>query len=402
MPEWVLLLATVPVVTGFIGWVTNWAAVKMIFHPERFIGIGRVGWRAILHKQAHKFAQGVADMVTENLLSARELAERLDPEDMERVFADTLDEQTVAICRDATEIVRPGAWDGLPEPVRAMIVTQVKAESRKLVHELFVELQGISDQVLDLEELVYGQLSGENTRRLVRLTRKIGRKEFTFIEYYGGVFGFLIGMLQIGVWTSMQTWWLMPIVGVAVGLATNWLAIKMIFRPQEPKKYVGLVTYQGLFAKRQPEIAADYGQVAADEIITPKNLLRLVTEGEAGSRIAALVTGTISSRLDSELTRVQGMLPVEVTDEQVAAIKALIVRRITETAPAVQPRLEAYLEQKLDVQRTVEDRLANLPKPDFERVLRGIFEEDEITLILVGGVLGGAVGALQGLALLTM
>ena len=41
-----------------------------------------------------------------------------------------------------------------------------------------------------------------------------------------------------------------------------------------------------------------------------------------------------------------------------------------------------------------------MPKSEFEHVLRGIFEEDEITLILLGGVLGGAIGCAQAAALL--
>jgi uncharacterized membrane protein YheB (UPF0754 family) len=51
---------------------------------------------------------------------------------------------------------------------------------------------------------------------------------------------------------------------------------------------------------------------------------------------------------------------------------------------------------------TVESRMAALSKPDFERLLRGVFEEDEITLILVGGFLGGLVGFAQGMLVLTL
>jgi len=32
---------SIPVITGFIGLVTNWAAVKMIFRPRRFVRPGR-------------------------------------------------------------------------------------------------------------------------------------------------------------------------------------------------------------------------------------------------------------------------------------------------------------------------------------------------------------------------
>jgi uncharacterized membrane protein YheB (UPF0754 family) len=49
----------------------------------------------------------------------------------------------------------------------------------------------------------------------------------------------------------------------------------------------------------------------------------------------------------------------------------------------------------------VEERMAVMSKPEFERLLRGIFEEDELTLIIIGGVLGGAVGLFQGAVVLS-
>ena len=50
----------------------------------------------------------------------------------------------------------------------------------------------------------------------------------------------------------------------------------------------------------------------------------------------------------------------------------------------------------------IEDKMAALDKDRFERILRGIFEEDEIILILVGGVLGAGVGFLQALLVLAV
>ena len=64
MPDLVVLFLTIPVITSFVGWVTNWAAVKMIFHPENFIGIGRIWWQAILVRRSHKFADGAAERLT--------------------------------------------------------------------------------------------------------------------------------------------------------------------------------------------------------------------------------------------------------------------------------------------------------------------------------------------------
>jgi uncharacterized membrane protein YheB (UPF0754 family) len=49
--------ASIPVTCGFIGWVTNWLALKMTFYPLRFIGIPPVlGWQGIIPRKAAKIA----------------------------------------------------------------------------------------------------------------------------------------------------------------------------------------------------------------------------------------------------------------------------------------------------------------------------------------------------------
>lgn len=394
MSDILLLLAVIPAVMAFIGWITNWVGVKMIFHPERFIGIGPLGWQAIVVRRAPKFATGTAEMMTTKLISPREMAERLDPVEMEKVFEHTLEAEAAALVEEAAEIVQPGAWKLLPEPARLMVLGEVRNRTRVLVHELFDKLRGVSDELLDLKRLIYGTLAQDNARTMVRLFKEIGAKEFRFIVWSGAVFGFLIGLIQVAAWAWLQSWWVQPIVGVIVGLVTNWLAIQMIFRPMERRRYLG-IPYQGLFPKRQLEIARDYGRQTADHVLTPRNLIRLVSEGEAGARIAGIVVETISTRIDEEWKKIQPMVPLRVTPEQLARIKAAIVQRITVAAPQVQPQLEEYLARKLDIARTIEQKLAGLSKHDFERVLRGIFEEDEIIVVLVGGFLGGAVGLLQ-------
>jgi len=47
---------------------------------------------------------------------------------------------------------------------------------------------------------------------------------------------------------------LIPIISAFIGWFTNWIAIKMLFHPREPKKFLGL-TLHGIFPKRQKVIA---------------------------------------------------------------------------------------------------------------------------------------------------
>ena len=392
MPDWLYLVLTVPTVSAFIGWLTNWQAVKMIFWPaER-----RFGWQGIVYAHADKFASNLGRIAETELMSAEEMARRLDPDELERALAPALDAEVPRMVAAAADVLHPGAWNNVPPPMQQMVIEQVKARTRVLAKELAVEMQPRASELLDVQQLVAGQLSGPNVERLARLTQQIGHKEFKFIEYSGAIFGAIIGFAQIGVWEAMNVWWLMPIFGVIVGLITNYLAIQMIFRPHHRTTYLGFIPYQGLFPKRQPEIARDYGETTAREVITPRNIIELLISGERGQRLVTEIGELVSQRIEAEWAQVKGILPIAVTDEQLAKVKQLILARMLELGPQLRPDVEALLERQLDIRNTVETRLAALSKPEFERLLRGVFQEDELTLIIVGGVLGGAVGALQG------
>jgi uncharacterized membrane protein YheB (UPF0754 family) len=385
----------VPLITAFIGYITNWAAVKMIFHPREFVGIGPIGWQGVIPARNAKFAADIAANVGE-VLSARDLAAGFDPDDIERLLAGRLDAEMPAVVRQAAEVIRPGLWDEMAPEAQQVVIAQLRAEGSTMAREVVGDLAELSDELLDLKALVVDLLSGENVDRLVRLFQRLGRRELRFIEYYGGVFGFLVGCVQVLLFGVLGQWWTMPIVGVLVGLGTNWLAIQMIFRPMEPRRFLGLVTYQGMFPKRQAEIAHEFAQVSEEEIFTPANLFRVLTEGEPGTRIARLVLERVSDRVDEQRPMLEMLAQQPITDDQVAAVKALIVTKVTTELPELQQELEPYLREQLGVARIVEERMAVMSKPEFEKLLRGIFEEDELTLIIIGGVLGGAVGLLQG------
>ena len=291
-------------------------------------------------------------------------------------------------------------WDQMAPPAQQMVIDQIRSEGRQVALDVFDDLQGISHELLDLQALVYDLLSGPNVKRLTRLFQEIGGKELRTIVNLGFWFGLVIGIVQAATFSIFDQWWLMPIVGGIVGLGTNWLALKMIFRPMEPTRYLGLVTYQGMFPSRQDEIAADYGAITAREILTPANIIRLLTEGDAGTRIARVVLDRVGERVDAARPMVEMLTQTTVTDEQLAAVQALVVSRVGESVPQLQPEIEAYLEEQLQVAELIEGKLKAMPKLEFERLLRGIFEQDEWILIAIGGALGAGVGVLQGMLVL--
>ena len=82
-----------------------------------------------------------------------------------------------------------------------------------------------------------------------------------------------------------------------------------------------------------------------------------------------------------------------------AALKAAAVARAAEGVPRLLPLAYAYSDGALGLEPTLRAKMQGLSSREFEGVLHPVFEEDEPTLVAVGGVLGAAAGFLQALTL---
>lgn len=286
---------------------------------------------------------------------------------MESEIGGRLDEELPELLKMCFDVVRPGRWDEMAPLAQEMVTTQVRSEVVSLAAAVFEDVREISDEELDLHALVVDLLSGENADRLSELFQRMGRKELRFITYYGGIFGLVVGVAQALLFDVFGQWWLMPIIGVLVGLGTNWLALQMIFRPLEERRYLGIVRYQGMFSKRQPEIAAEYAEVAANEIFTPSNLLRVLTEGETGVRIAAVLVRRITTAIDHQRPAIAMLTESEVSDEHVREVQVLLVSHLGRRLPEVGKEVDEVVRARLGVAQLVESRLGAMPKPEFER-----------------------------------
>ena len=76
-------------------------------------------------------------------------------------------------------------------------------------------------------------------------------------------------------------------------------------------------------------------------------------------------------------------------------MKEEIAKKIAENLPAIMPHSYQYTTDALDMENTIREKMQRLSYAEFEGVLHPAFEEDEILLIFVGGVLGAIAGAVQ-------
>lgn len=384
-----------PIVCAIIGWTTKWAALKLIFKPERRIGIGPFAWQGIIIRRSEKFAAGIASTVTDSALDIDELFDRIDPVEVAEVLQPAINDASPQLAQAAVDAVRPGLWDEVAPEAREGIADMLSQQSRVITADVIHEIKPVVKESIDVHDLVVSLLSGENAGRLSRLVQTVGSHELRWVIWYGAVMGFVIGFAQVGFYLGFEKWWLLPIVGAFDGLVNNWLAIQMIFLPRERKKYLGVFPYQGMFPARQAEISRNYAAMMADDILTPENLAGLLARNGGGERVLEAARHAVRAQLEPQIGLLAGMGGVEPTPELVDRVLDAVTAVAADALGPARGDLEAYLDKRLELATTMEQRLAALPKDEFERILRDIFREDEATLIVLGGVLGALIGVVE-------
>lgn len=398
------VLLLLPLLGAVIGYLTKWTSVKLIFWPSQFVGIGRLGWQGVIQRRSPKFAAGVAATLR-TVMPVEELLGRLDPAKLGALVADDFGDQLDSLAPVVIDCIAPGAWDALDDPTRQMVREVLRAELVEAIVEVAAEALPQLDGMVDLDEMVVELLSGENADRLARLVRAIGDRELRTVIRYGAVVGFAVGCIEAVAFLVFERWWLLPVIGALDGTINNWMGIRMIFRPLEPRRYLGVFRYQGLFPARQAEIAHDYGAMLAAEVLTAPLLATRISTSSATDELRTLAMGVLERRLAPQIEVLAPMLGVE-PDPGLArkVIEAALDGLADDADLSIErfPSTLAYVEESLQIGATIEERLVEMDKLEFEKILRGIFEDDEPLLIGIGGVIGAAIGCLQAAFLLSL
>jgi uncharacterized membrane protein YheB (UPF0754 family) len=412
----VLSLVTVPLFTGAIGYLTNWSGVWMLFSPVRFSGVrlpglaplvrflprrlqqipgvmhGAVGWQGIIPSRAAKMGSLAVDKGIAKLGSPGEFYAELDPEAIAEHMLVTARADMRDLVERTLEREHPALWRDLPPRLREALHERVQRQLPEIVHEVTREIGANIDQLLDIKLMVIRRMQA-NPALANRIFQAIGRRELRFIVNFGFWFG-----LALGAPTALLTvvlfpgqWWLLPILGVLIGYATNLIAILMIFEPAEPRRVLG-VRWHGLFLRRQDEVADVYARIIAEEIVTVANLGQELLHGPRADRTRHLIETAMRPAVDRAVGRWQGAVRVAVGAQEYDAIRASMASEAVEYTITPLSDPEFNRRQADAVRGLVAARMRGMPAVDFTEMLRTAIREDEWLLYLHGALLGFGAG----------
>ncbi len=385
------IVLCIPLISGFIGWFTNWIAVKAMLYPVEFVGIPPlIGWQGVVPKNAEDLARNFSELIHDKLI------------DLEQIFADISSDDNEAIKRVVDDIsqeilhefatnLAPEKWGRAREKLRSYISDLVRRNVQSVTEEILGRMSREASNFIDIDSIVRDAMVDDRAL-LGRVMMEIAAPEFKFIERSGLYFGAFFGVIQMFIWIAYPAGWVLPAAGFFVGYATNWLAMTLIFEPREPMQ-IGPFRVQGVFIKRQLEVARSFADIIADRVLNSDNLIRHLSEGPSREPVMQIVEEQVEASM--QVYERDTMVAMLISKEKIAEAREDMLQRIRSADMSQSGPVHAFADQSERIHEQIEKNLQELDSSEFSGVLRPVFQKDEWKLVLAGGVIGTLIGALQ-------
>ncbi len=213
-----------------------------------------------------------------------------------------------------------------------------------------------------------------------------------------------------------------PILGAFIGYITNWLAIKMLFKPYEPKYIFGvhIPFTPGLIPRRREEIAEAIAKTVEEHILPQNKLIKLFESSGYKERLHKRVELVIDDLIDSIVEDIRktikdgisiGKINIKgvvlltaldkIIDKAVDNLKEKLKKKLIEKAS---DRIEKHIEEEipilikqLNIRQMVIETFMEIDIQTLEKIVIGFSENQLKHITYTGAVLGFLIGVFQSL-----
>ncbi|OIP64794.1 MAG: DUF445 domain-containing protein [Nitrospirae bacterium CG_4_9_14_3_um_filter_53_35] len=196
---------------------------------------------------------------------------------------------------------------------------------------------------------------------------------------------------------------ILPVIGAVIGWITNYIAIKMLFRPYRPVRILGF-TFQGLLPKRRKEFAASIARTVERDLLTVEDITRFFEGVEWEEEVDLAVAQTFEARMKSRTlgrilkTPILGLIGSEILRQIQKSLTHKIIAKIEEQKGRLVEKFQNAIELKEVVSRKVEG--FNMEK--IESLLMDLISQELTYIEFVGAVLGFIIGFVQMIILIVL
>ena len=181
---------------------------------------------------------------------------------------------------------------------------------------------------------------------------------------------------------------IMVSVGTLIGWFTNYLAIKLLFRPQREINFL-LFKIQGLIPK-------NIAGVVEQELISVADIAEKFKGSELDEEIVNdIVDKIIGVKLQKSILEKNPLLKMIVNDSLMEKLKSYFKKAILENKEEILAEILKVVEEKIDFKEIMVEKMTNFSLDEIENIILKISKKELKHIEIIGGVLGGIIAVFQ-------
>ncbi|NCD26438.1 MAG: DUF445 family protein, partial [Deltaproteobacteria bacterium] len=156
-------------------------------------------------------------------------------------------------------------------------------------------------------------------------------------------------------------------------------------------------TIQGIFPKRQKALALNLAAVIEGELLSHDDIRAVMERPEFAARLKDKIQEGFAEFLSKRLGALNPMIAMFLDGAMLDKIKALLDTELDRIVPGLLETAGGELENSLDFRKVIQEKIENLSMERLEALLMSIMAKEFRFIEVVGAVLGGLIGLIQGL-----
>jgi hypothetical protein len=187
---------------------------------------------------------------------------------------------------------------------------------------------------------------------------------------------------------------IMVIISAAIGWITNWVAIKMLFRPHNEIN-LGLFKIQGLIPKRRAEIGTGIADVIQNELISIKDVIANIDREEFSKRLNDLIDDVLEKNLKTKVKEKFPVMQMFFSDKMAKDVSNTIKGIVMENQEKIFEIFSNYAEENIDFSTIIKDKISNFSLDKLEEIINGLAKKELKHIEVIGAILGAFIGLVQ-------
>ena len=184
------------IISGAIGWITNWVAIKMLFRPHKEINLGLFKIQGLIPKRRAEIGSGIANIIQNELISVKDVISNIDRVEFSKrlndLIDDVLDKNLKKKVKEKFPLLQMFFSDKVAKDV-GNTIKDIVMENQEKIFEIF---SNYAEENIDFEVIISDKISNFSLDKLEEIITLLAKKELKHIEVIGAVLGVLIGAIQ--------------------------------------------------------------------------------------------------------------------------------------------------------------------------------------------------------------